>query len=91
MSFNASPKFMTVTNLLTKWCALETVVAAINFKITLEAKGVENLRIAVPGYNTTAFLLLKYALPKGKQFQNLYFSGIENAVLTNEQIRPDHS
>jgi 1,4-dihydroxy-6-naphthoate synthase len=42
---------------------------------------VRKLRIAIPGYYTTAFLLLKYAFPKAEFFMETIFSDIENAVL----------
>jgi 1,4-dihydroxy-6-naphthoate synthase len=44
-----------------------------------------SLTIGVPGYNTTAFLLLKYAFPDTTKFKEFVFSDIELAV-QNEEI-----
>ena len=85
MSFNAFTKIHDRYQLLTSGAALGNNCGPLLIsKLPLEAKGVENLRIAVPGYNTTAFLLLKYALPKANNFKEFVFSEIENAVLTGE-------
>ncbi len=40
--------------------------------------------IAIPGWNTTANLLLEYLLPIAKNKKALLFSDIENAVLNND-------
>jgi 1,4-dihydroxy-6-naphthoate synthase len=49
-------------------------------KVSLE--DIPNLKIAIPGVNTTAFLLLKYAFPKVPYVKEMLFSDIENAVLS---------
>jgi len=46
--------------------------------------GIENLKIAIPGFNTTANLLLSLAFPKAKNKTELLFSEIEAAVLNDE-------
>ncbi len=49
-----------------------------------EAAGdVNNLRIAIPGENTTAHLLFSLAFPEARQKEFMLFSAIENAVLDN--------
>lgn len=41
---------------------------------------ISGLTIGVPGFNTTAFLLLKFAFPNTTKFKEFVFSDIENAV-----------
>lgn len=49
-----------------------------------EAAGdVNQLRIAIPGENTTAHLLFSLAFPEARQKEFMLFSAIENAVLDN--------
>lgn len=45
---------------------------------------IPNLRVAIPGENTTAHLLFSYAFPEATQKQFLVFNEIESAVLTGE-------
>lgn len=45
---------------------------------------IDNLKIAIPGFNTTANLLLSLAFPKAKNKAELVFSEIEAAVLNNK-------
>jgi len=45
---------------------------------------IPRLKIAIPGQNTTANLLLSVACPKAKNKVELLFSDIENAVLNDE-------
>lgn len=42
---------------------------------------VEDLNIAIPGFNTTAYLLMKFAFPGANNFVEMIFSDVENAVL----------
>jgi 1,4-dihydroxy-6-naphthoate synthase len=51
-------------------------------KVSLE--DIPNLNIAIPGINTTAFLLLKYAFPKVQHIREMLFSDIEDAVLSGD-------
>lgn len=50
-------------------------------KNPIELTDVEACSIAIPGINTTAAFLLKYAFPKTKHLQPTLFSAIEDAVL----------
>jgi 1,4-dihydroxy-6-naphthoate synthase len=45
---------------------------------------VGQLKIAVPGYHTTAYMLLKYAFPDIQHTEELLFSDIEQAVLSGQ-------
>ncbi|MBK9257461.1 MAG: 1,4-dihydroxy-6-naphthoate synthase [Saprospiraceae bacterium] len=45
-----------------------------------ELQDVENLKIVIPGKNTTAYLLLKYAFPNLQEADELLFSEIENKI-----------
>ncbi len=85
MSFNAFTKIYDRYQLLTSGAALGNNCGPLLIaKNPLTPELAENLRIAVPGYNTTAFLLLKYALPNAGNFKEYVFSEIENAVLSGE-------
>jgi len=53
-------------------------------KKPLDMKDSEQFKIAVPGFNTTANLLLSLAFPKAKKKTELVFSEIEAAVLDDE-------
>jgi 1,4-dihydroxy-6-naphthoate synthase len=48
----------------------------------MDMAGIENFRIAIPGFNTTANLLLSLAFPKAKNKTELVFSEIEAAVMS---------
>jgi 1,4-dihydroxy-6-naphthoate synthase len=48
------------------------------------AQDVDHLTIAVPGFHTTAYLLLKYAFPKAINVREALFSDIEQMVLDNK-------
>ena len=85
MSFNAFTKIYDRYQLLTSGAALGNNCGPLLIaKNPLTPELAENLRIAVPGYNTTAFLLLKYALPNAGNFKEYVFSEIENAILSGE-------
>lgn len=49
-----------------------------------QAADVPHLRIAIPGYHTTAFMLLKYAFPDVVHTEEFLFSDIEGAVLSGQ-------
>jgi 1,4-dihydroxy-6-naphthoate synthase len=53
-------------------------------KKPLELSGIDKLRIAIPGFSTTANLLLSLAFPEAKNKTEIIFSGIEQAVLNDE-------
>jgi 1,4-dihydroxy-6-naphthoate synthase len=50
-------------------------------KSQIDLKNISNCRIAIPGVNTTANLLLSLAFPGAKGKEEVTFSSIENAVL----------
>jgi len=50
-------------------------------KAPLDLKNIENYKIAIPGINTTANLLLSLAFPQAKNKTEMVFSEIESAVL----------
>lgn len=85
LSFNAFTKVYERYQMLTSGSALGNncgplLIAKKDYTLDQAA----DLSIAVPGYNTTAFLLLKYALPKADYFKEYVFSDIEKAVLNGE-------
>lgn len=53
-------------------------------KKPLDLADAQNFRIAIPGFNTTANLLLSLAFPQAKNKHELLFSEIEAAVLNDE-------
>lgn len=53
-------------------------------KFNLQHLNVENLKVAIPGENTTAHMLFKMAFPDVKDKMFLVFSQIEDAVLTGK-------
>ena len=53
-------------------------------KKTVAQSEIETLKIAIPGFNTTANLLLSLAFPGAKNKTELIFSEIEGAVLNDE-------
>lgn len=53
-------------------------------KKAIDLKDVEGLTIAVPGLNTTAFLLYSIAFPGSENIVPMIFSDIEQAVLSGE-------
>ncbi len=50
----------------------------------LDLNDIEHFRIAIPGFNTTANLLLSLAFPRAKSKHELVFSEIEAAVLNGD-------
>lgn len=53
-------------------------------KQIMDVSGIDNLRIAIPGENTTAHFLLNYAFPQAKNKVVMLFSSIEDAVIKGE-------
>jgi len=53
-------------------------------KKRLQQSEIENLKIAIPGFNTTANLLLSLAFPKATNKTELVFNEIDAAVLNDE-------
>lgn len=53
-------------------------------KKPIDQKEFDDLKIAIPGFNTTANLLLSLAFPKAKNKTELVFSEIEAAILNDE-------
>jgi len=47
-------------------------------------RDINNMRVAIPGKNTTAHMLFSLAFPEARQKYFTIFSGIENAVLNEE-------
>jgi 1,4-dihydroxy-6-naphthoate synthase len=85
MSFNAFTGLSDRYQMLTSGSALGNncgplLIARKEFPLS----GIGNLKIAIPGYNTTAWFLLKYAFPEVKDVKEMLFSDIENAVLKGE-------
>lgn len=54
-------------------------------KTKMDASAVTNLKVAIPGENTTAHLLFNLAFPQAKNKQFMIFHKVEDAVL-NEQV-----
>ncbi len=53
-------------------------------KKPLDLSGINGFKIAIPGFNTTANLLLSLAFPNAKNKTEMVFSDIEAAVLSGE-------
>ena len=53
-------------------------------KTPFGTESVEKIKIAVPGLNTTAYLLLKFAFPNVEFVEEMIFSDIENAILNGK-------
>jgi 1,4-dihydroxy-6-naphthoate synthase len=81
ISFNAFTKLANDYVLLDSGAALgencgPLIIAASDFPV----EELNNKKIAVPGFNTTANLLMEYAFPKAVNKVEMLFSDIENAV-----------
>ncbi len=86
LSFNAYTKLYDRYQLLTSGSALGRNCGPLLIsKKEIRVSDIKNIRIAIPGYNTTAFFLLKYAFPEIDKTEEMIFSDIEKAVL-NEKI-----
>lgn len=82
LSFNAYTRLYTKYQLLTAGSALGNNCGPLLIsREKLTKQDVSRLRIAIPGYHTTAYLLLKYAFPQDLDTVEFVFSDIENAVL----------
>lgn len=53
-------------------------------KVPLDIAGIKGFKIAIPGFNTTANLLLSLAFPQARHKTELLFSDIETAVLNGD-------
>lgn len=85
ISFNAYTKVYDRYQLLNSGSALGNNCGPLLIsKNPYSSDDVKNLVIGVPGFNTTAFLLLKYAFPQATKFKEYVFSDIENAILDDE-------
>ena len=85
LSFNAYTRLSDIYQLLTSGSALGNNCGPLLISKThLGNLPIEKLKIAVPGFNTTAYLLLKYAFPNLENVQECLFSEIENAVASGE-------
>jgi 1,4-dihydroxy-6-naphthoate synthase len=85
LSFNAFTKVYDRYQLLDSGSALGNNCGPLLIsKKTFGISEVNQLKIAVPGYNTTAFLLLKYAFPHTKIFKEVVFSDVEDAVVSGD-------
>ncbi|MBK8350016.1 MAG: 1,4-dihydroxy-6-naphthoate synthase [Saprospiraceae bacterium] len=85
LSFNAFTKIYDKYQLLNSGSALGNhcgplLISSKSFKET----EIKDLQIAIPGYNTTAFLLLKYAYPEAENFVEMVFSDVEKAILSGQ-------
>lgn len=85
LSFNAYTKIHDKYQLLTSGSALGNNCGPLLIsKNKMNIDEVDNLKIAIPGFNTTAYLLLKYAFPNVDDVKEMLFSDIEDAVLSGE-------
>lgn len=53
-------------------------------KTRFPPEAIENLRVAIPGKNTSAHMLFSLAFPHSRNKEFMIFSGIEDAVLTGK-------
>ncbi len=85
LSYNAFLKTVDQYSLLHSGSALGKGVGPLLIANTpLDLNNVEQYKIAIPGFNTTANLLLSLAFPQAKNKTEVIFSGIEDAVLNGE-------
>jgi 1,4-dihydroxy-6-naphthoate synthase len=82
LSFNAFTRLSDSYQLLTSGSALGNKCGPLLIsKTPFGLESVEKIRIAVPGLNTTAYLLLKFAFPNVEFVEEMLFSDIEHAVV----------
>ncbi len=82
LSFNAYTKLYDTYQLLTCGSALGRNCGPLLIsKKEITLSEINNISIAIPGFNTTAFLLLKYAFPNILKIKEIVFSEIEKSVL----------
>lgn len=85
VSFNAFISLSDNYELLNSGAALgENCGPLIIAKEKFDLNELESKKIAIPGENTTANLLMKIAFPNAKNKVEMLFSDIENAVLRNK-------
>lgn len=85
LSFNAFTKVCDRYQLLDSGSALGNNCGPLLIsKNQYQHEDIKKLTIAVPGYNTTAFLLLKYAFPEAKTFKEIIFHDVEDAVASGD-------
>lgn len=85
ISFNAFTKLTDTYQLLDSGAALgENCGPLIIAKKPLDLSKISQLKIAIPGVNTTANLLMSYAFPEAQNKIEMLFSDIESAVLSGE-------
>ncbi len=85
ISFNAYTRLCSDYILLNSGSALGPNCGPLLIsKNKFSTKDIDNLKIAIPGINTTANLLLTIAFPYAKDKKVLLFSDIEKAVLNGE-------
>ncbi len=84
LSFNAFTSLADHYQLLNSGSALGNNCGPLLIsKNDIKLEDIPNLKIAIPGYHTTAYLLLKYAFPNIANTTEMLFSDIENAVLSD--------
>lgn len=85
LSYNAFLKTVNKYALLHSGSALGKGVGPLLIANTpLDLNNINQYKIAIPGFNTTANLLLSLAFPQAKNKTEVIFSGIEDAVLNGE-------
>lgn len=85
LSFNAYTKLYQHYQLLNSGSALGNNCGPLLIsKHSISSGDVAKIKVGIPGFNTTAFLLLKYAFPQITDFEEMIFSEIESAILENK-------
>lgn len=85
LSFNAFTSLSNHYQLLNSGSALGNKCGPLLIsKKNIKLEDLPNLKIAIPGIHTTAYLLLKFAFPNANNIIEMLFSDIEDAVLTGK-------
>ena len=86
ISYGVLPLLLTTHTLLHSGGAMGNSVGPllISKNENITASDVNNLRIAIPGKNTTAYLLFSFVYPNAKNISFYVFNEIEAAVLSGE-------
>lgn len=85
ISFNAFTRLTDNYDLLDSGAALgENCGPLIIAREPLDLREISTKKIAIPGINTTANLLMSFAFPEANNKEEMLFSDIENAVLTGK-------
>jgi 1,4-dihydroxy-6-naphthoate synthase len=85
LSFNAFTSLSDHYQLLNSGSALGNNCGPLLIsKEKIAIEDIPNLKIAIPGINTTAYLLLKFAFPNVQYISEMLFSDIEDAVLSGK-------